>query len=514
MSAPHPLLSLCEVSKSFSGVRVLQHVSLDLFPGQVVALLGENGAGKSTLMNVVSGSLQPDTGSLLWEGRPISLPNNAAALRLGISQIYQELSVIGALSVMENLYLDEYRANRWGIINRGKMAADARDLLASLGAAHIRPETEMAELGIADQQMVEIAKAVSRNARLVIMDEPTSSLTIHEVAALLGIIRDMRAKGVAVVFISHRLEEALGVADRAVVLRDRAVVSDRAIHETRRGTLLADMAGRAFSFAERKPVRPALGAPVLLAVRDAESTSGLGPFSFSLREGEVLGIFGLVSSGRTELLQMLCGLRPLLRGSVELFDGQPSPKSPVEGWRRGVAYLPEDRKQNGVFPQLPVAENISLSRRNARRIPMAHTRSESETSARLYQQLGIRATGLDQEIRYLSGGNQQKTILARCLAVSPRVLLLDEPTHGVDVRTKAQLYEIIDNLARGGIGLVVVSSEIPEILAIASSVLVLAHGQQTLLVPNEGLSDRTLLEAAFQERGAAETLDSILRASG
>jgi ribose transport system ATP-binding protein len=511
MSLPTPLLSIREVSKSFSGVQVLHDVNLDLFPGEVMALLGENGAGKSTLMNIVSGGLSPDRGSLVWEGNSISLPNTAAALRLGISHIYQELSAVGALSVMENLYLDDYRSNRWGVIDRRKMTRDARSLLADLGAAHIHPETEIARLGIADQQMVEIAKAVSRNARLVIMDEPTSSLTVHEVATLFAIIREMRSKRVSIVFISHRLEEAMSVANRAVVLRDGRVVSDRPMRELRRETLLADMAGRAFSFSGRKPRMPAPDAPILLSVHGIESDPGFGPFTFDLRQGGVLGVFGLVSSGRTELLQMLCGLRHPIRGSITLFDGRSGPRSLAEAWRRGLAYLPEDRKQNGIFPQLSVAENIILSRRNARRVSLAFTRGETETIQSLYQQLGIRAAGCDQEIRYLSGGNQQKTILGRCLAVSPRVLLLDEPTHGVDVRTKSQLYDTIDNLAQEGIGLVVVSSEIPEILALASSIMVLAHGHQTLLVQNDGLSDRTLLEAAFQERGARETLDSILQ---
>lgn len=511
---PPPLLSLRNISKSFSGVRVLHNVNLDLCSGQVVALLGENGAGKSTLMNIASGGLSPDEGALIWEGGTVSFPNTAAALHLGISHIYQELSAIGALSVMENLYLNEYRSSGWGIINRRKMATDAKRLLASLGAAHIEPEIEIARLGIADQQMVEIAKAVSRNARLVIMDEPTSSLTVHEVATLMRIIREMRSNGVSVVFISHRLEEALGVADRAVVLRDGSVVSDRPIRETQRSTLLADMAGRAFSFSERKPVMPGPDAQVLVSVGEVENGPGLGPFTFDLRAGEILGVFGLVSSGRTELMQILCGLRLPTKGTIKFFDGSPGPKSPAEAWRRGLAYLPEGRKENGIFPQLPVAENLILSRRNARRAVLAGTKSERLSASQAYRQLGIRAAGIDQEIRYLSGGNQQKAILARCLGVSPRVLLLDEPTHGVDVRTKAQLYETIGNLAAQGIGLVVVSSEIPEILLIASTVLVLARGSQVLLIPNEGLSDRMLLEAAFQETGAAEKLHSFRSRDG
>ncbi|MBV8898608.1 MAG: sugar ABC transporter ATP-binding protein, partial [Verrucomicrobia bacterium] len=323
------------------------------------------------------------------------------------------------------------------------------------------------------------------------------SLTTHEVAALLRVVREFRGRGVSLVFISHRLEEALAIADRAAVLRDGRLVSDRPIADTNRQRLIEDMAGRAFSVTERRPVQPRPQSPAVMSVRELIAPGGFGPFSFELKEGEVLGVFGLVSSGRTELLEMLCGVRRCVAGTVTLFDRKDRPASPVQAWRRGIGILPEGRKQNGIFPKLSVEENISVSFRNARRQPLAGTRAERQEARRFFERLGIRAAGLDQEIVYLSGGNQQKAILARCLAVGPRVLLLDEPTNGVDVRTKGELYRMIDDLAGQGIGIVMVSSEIPEILAVASTVLVLARGKQALVVRNDDLDDRTLLEAAF-----------------
>jgi ribose transport system ATP-binding protein len=506
--AEPPLLSLHKISKAFAGVQAVHDVSLDLFSGQVLALLGENGAGKSTLMNMVSGNLQPDSGYLEWKGSVCLLPNAGAALRIGIAHIHQELSAIGALSVMENLYLDEYRANRWGFINRRRMLVDARELLSRVGGENIDPRAQVSGLGIADRQIVEIAKALSRNVDLLIMDEPTSSLTPHEVESLFRIVRELRGRGVSIVFIGHRLEETLAIADRAAVLRDGELVSDRLIATTSRQSLIADMAGRSVSSTERRRVQPKPGAEILMSVQGLACANGYGPFSFELKAGEVLGVFGLVSSGRTELLEMLCGLRKCVAGTVILFDGKQRPVSPVEAWKRGIGFLPEDRKRNGIFPQLSVRENIALSVRNVFSLNLSDTKTERGKIRQLFERLGIRARNLDQEILYLSGGNQQKAVLARCLAVGPRVLLLDEPTHGVDVRTKAELYQIVDELAGQGIGIVMVSSEIPEILAVASTIIVLAHGKQGPALRNEGLEDKVLLEAAFHQH-PVETLESI-----
>ena len=498
-----PVLSVRKICKSFSGVEVLHSVDLDFYPGQVLALLGENGAGKSTLMNIMSGSLRQDTGQTLGQGVEVDLANTASAIRLGISHIHQELSSVSALSVMENLFLGEYRSNRWGFVNRREMAVETRRLLARVDGQHIDPETLVGELRVADQQIVEIAKALSRDVRLLLMDEPTSSLTPHEVAALFRIVRELKAGGVSVVFISHRLEEIFELADRVAVLRDGSLVADRRINETSMPELLSDMAGRTFSFADQSPVQFSETSPLLLTVDRAIDQAGYGPYSFELRAGEVLGVFGLVGSGRTELLEMLCGLRRLRSGTLQLLQGGGPPPNLPTAWRQGIAFLPEGRALNGIFPQLSVRENIALSVRNAKRYPLAQSSAERQTVNHLFGRLAIRARDPSQEIVTLSGGNQQKAILARCLTVSPKVLLLDEPTHGVDVRTKREFYRIIEELAEQGLGIVMVSSEIPEIQALASTVLVLARGKQILLCRNAGLSDKTLLEAAFWESDAA-----------
>ncbi len=507
--SPPPLLRLRNVSKGFAGTLALREVSLDFLPGQVLALLGENGAGKSTLLNVVSGALTPDGGTLEWDGVPVHPAGVAAALRRGISHIHQELSGILALTVMENLFLNDYRANRWGMVGRRRMRADARAALARVGGERISPAAPLGSLGIADRQIVEIAKALSGNLRLLAMDEPTSSLTAHEADALLRIIRDLRAAGVSVVFVGHRLEEALAVADRVATLRDGKLVSDRPVAETSRERLINDMTGRVFSMAERYPVQPPANAPVALAAKALRGAGGYGPFSFEVREGEVLGVFGLVSAGRTELLETLCGARRIVGGSLTVFDGGGPPASLGESWRRGIGLLPEDRKRQGIFPTLPIRENVALTTRNARRRLLAGTRDERRTVRRLAERLQVRSAGLDQPIVYLSGGNQQKAILARCLAAGPRLLLLDEPTHGVDVMTKAELYRMLDEESRRGLATVLVSSELPEVLALSSTVLVLAKGRQTFLGRNDGLTESTLLEAAFRFESADAGLPTV-----
>jgi ribose transport system ATP-binding protein len=493
-----PTLSLRGIGKRFSGVEVLHSVDLDFYPGQVLALLGENGAGKSTLMNIVSGALPPDTGGMIWQGTEVDLTNTVNAIRPGISHIHQELSCISALSVMENLFLGDYQSNQWGLVSRRKMARETRKLLDRVDGQHIAPETLVGGLRIADQQIVEIAKALSRDVRMLLMDEPTSSLTPHEVAALFRIVRELKSQGVSIVFITHRLEEIFELVDRVAVLRDGKLVADHGINQTNLPELLSDMAGRAFSFADQSPIDFAESNPVLLAVDQAIDEAGYGPYSFKLHAGEVLGVFGLVGSGRTELLEMLCGLRRLQSGSLRLLDTGQAPHNMPAAWRRGLAFLPEGRALNGIFPQLSVRENIALSVRNSKRYPLAQSNQERQIVNRLFSRLAIRAHHPNQEIVTLSGGNQQKAILARCLTISPRVLLLDEPTHGVDVRTKGEFYRMIEELAGQGLGIVMVSSEIPEIKALASTVLVLARGKQSLLCRNTGLTDKTLLEAAFE----------------
>ncbi|WP_027135661.1 sugar ABC transporter ATP-binding protein [Geminicoccus roseus] len=491
---PEPILSLRGVSKAFDRNRVLNEVDLDVGAGEVLALLGENGAGKSTLVNIVSGSLRRDNGTIAWEGRPVVFHDAAEGIRAGIIHIHQELSIISSLSVMENLFIGDYAAGSFGLIDRKALRTRAQALLAEVGAGHLDPRTEAGLLSTAEQQMVEIAKALARDARLLVLDEPTAALTPHEAEALFRVVRMLRTRGVGVIFISHRLEEVFAIADRIVVLRDGGVVSDLPVAETSREQVIADMTGRIFQGFVR-PADPARGAP-RLTVEDIVDGRHVGPVSFELGEGEILGIFGLVGSGRTELLELIAGIRHPAAGTIRR-DGRPAiPADPGAAWASGIAILPEGRKRNGILPDLSVEENLVVAHRQAG--PALLGRPEERQLAADYRgRLGIVAADLRQPISSLSGGNQQKVLLARCLATRPSILLLDEPTHGVDVRTKSDIYRTIQALAEDGTSVVFVSSELPEVLALASTVLVLSKGRQALYAPNRDLAEETVLAAAF-----------------
>jgi ribose transport system ATP-binding protein len=461
----------------------------------VVALLGENGAGKSTFVNIVSGGLQADSGSIFWNGDETRFRSAAEGIAAGIIHIHQELSVITSLSVMENLFIGDYHAGRFGIINRKRLAAEARSLLARMGITHIDPYMEAGRLSVAEQQMLEIAKALARDARLLILDEPTAALTPHEAEALFRIVRQLKGRGVGVIFISHRLDEAFAIADRIVVLRDGRVVNASDAKETNVERVIAHMTGRSFQGFERNKTTLG-GAPVLLADNLCDGRV-VGPVSFELRRGEILGIFGLVGSGRTELVEMIAGARKVAAGAIRRGAGR-GPQNPGDAWREGIAILPEGRKTNGILPDLCVAENAVVAVRQGRSFLLSSSR-ENGIAEQFRKELGIVVSDMGQTIRTLSGGNQQKVLLARCLATKPSILLLDEPTHGVDVRTKADLYATIQALAAAGASIIFVSSELPEVLALASTVLVLSNGRQTLYEPNEALSEHEILAAAFAQ---------------
>ncbi|ODT18701.1 MAG: hypothetical protein ABS35_23170 [Kaistia sp. SCN 65-12] len=491
------LLSARGIAKSFDQNRVLHGVDFDISAGQVVALLGENGAGKSTFVNILSGALPRDGGTIRWGGAETVFRDTRAALDAGIIHIHQELSLISSLSVMENLFIGDYMTGASGLIDRKALAAKARELLARVGAAHIDPRVEAGSLSTAEQQIVEIAKALARNARLLILDEPTASLTPHEAEALFAIVRDLRAHGVAIIFISHRFDEVFAISDRVVVLRDGRVVGDRPVAETTRAGIIADMTGRAFTFdALDKPVI-AEDAPIRLKADAIADKGRVGPVSFALRQGEILGIFGLVGAGRTELLELLCGIRPLAGGTISR-PGAVVPGNSTEAWRSGLALLPEGRKTNGILPSLSLAENVAVAKRQ-KSGGILDLAGEKSLFARFRASLGIVCSGPEQPIRRLSGGNQQKVIFARCLASEPDILFLDEPTHGVDVRTKADIYKQIQDLAKKGMSVVFVSSELPEVLALASTVMVLSRGRQTMLAANRDLTENDVLTAAFAQ---------------
>ena len=469
------VLAIRHLAKAFGSVQVLEDINLELKGGEIVALMGENGAGKSTLLNIVSGSFPADGGDMVFIGSPSSWSGPKAALDAGIAVVHQELSVIRALTVAENMFLGDYCSRR-GIVDRKEMHRRATALLAEIDASHIRPDAPMDRLRIADQQAVEIAKALRRDLKLLLLDEPTSSLTPHEVRGLFTLLRRLRDRGVAIVFISHRIEEALDLCDRIVVLRDGRLISNTPSADTDRSRIVADMAGRQVPTGAS---RPDGGTDEVVLRASGLSDGGLvRGASFELRRGEILGLFGLVGAGRTEVLEMIYGLRPIVEGTIER-DGAPyRPQSPQASIRDGVALLPEGRKFNGILPFRPIQENVSISALpRLGRFGILDVAAEGAVMATAAREFGIVMHDAGQPISTLSGGNQQKCILARCLSVGPRILLLDEPTHGVDVRTKEQVYEIIRRLADDGMSIIVASSDMLELFQIASRILVLSNGR-------------------------------------
>jgi ribose transport system ATP-binding protein len=502
------ILSVRGLTKRFDATVALHPLDLDIRAGEVTALVGENGAGKSTLLNLISGALRPDGGTMELEGEARHWADPRDAIRAGITIVHQELSILPALSVAENIFLGDYKA-KFGLIDRGAMTEGARRLLSDVGASHVEPLLPAGRLRIADQQSVEIAKALHIRPKLMLLDEPTSSLTRPEVETLFRVVRGLARQGIAIVFISHRLDEVTSIANRVVVLRDGRLVSDRPAADATRGIIITDMTGRAFDLARAPPPRPPATAPVALAVGALSDGAKVGPVSFELRRGEILGVFGLVGAGRTELLEMIAGARPLATGSVSIAGREVRLRSIGAAWRAGLAFLPEGRKINGIAPQLGVAENVVISARQAGASllsPRADISMYGEASA----PLRIKSAGPQQAIRYLSGGNQQKAILARCLATKPAVLLLDEPTHGVDVGTKSDVYGLIRRLATEGMAVIFVSSELPEVLALASTVMVMAGGQVTHYSENRSLEEEHILAAAFATSGLARgTEESI-----
>ncbi|MBV9219457.1 MAG: sugar ABC transporter ATP-binding protein [Methylobacteriaceae bacterium] len=498
-----PLLGIRGIGKSFDGAGVLHGIDLDLYRGEVVALLGENGAGKSTLLNIVSGALSPDVGRLEFDGGERQWTGPRAAIDAGIAFVHQELSGVRALSVAENIFLGDYCAKS-GLIDRRQMRTRSRELLAEVGAAHIDPGSPLGGLRIADQQAVEIAKALRLELKLLLLDEPTSSLTPHEAEGLFAVVRTLKSRGVTIVFISHRIEEALALCDRIVVLRDGRLVSDRPTPATDRARVIADMAGRAFSVtasAGRSKRETAV-----LSARGIGDGEVVEDVTFDLYEGEVLGLFGLVGSGRTETLQMLYGARPRTAGSL-LLRGEPfAPSSCRAAIARGLAMLPEARKINGILPNRSVAENIAIAKVAASGAPgLLDARAEANIVEGAIGRLGIALRTSSQAIRTLSGGNQQKSILARCLTLSPQVLLLDEPTHGVDVRTKAQIYEIIRGMAAAGRSVLITSSEMLELMTVADRILVLSNGRAVATHEARQADPIAIMRDAFSLLGGRET---------
>lgn len=504
MSAASDLILEAQgIAKSFPGVRALDGVSLRVRSGRLLALLGENGAGKSTLMNILAGVFAPDTGTLRLDGREVRFPHPRAALAAGIGIVFQELNLIPHLSVAENIFLGREPRTRLGLIDFSRLNAAAAAVLKRLDLA-VEPTALIADLRVGQQQLVEIARAVSEDARVLILDEPTSSLSAHEVGVLFGVIAELKKRGVALVYITHKFEELAHLCDDVTVMRDGRVVGESLFADLSRDALVRLMAGREAAETFRKSP-PAPGAELLRAEGLALPGAGAGrPFlvedvSFGLRRGEVLGIFGLVGAGRTELLEILFGLHAGRATGRITLEGRPvSFASPAAAIAAGLALAPEDRKRDGLVLPMSVAANASLA--SLDRTLRAGFVSESREAACItpyLERFRVKTPSLDQLIVNLSGGNQQKVILAKWLATGPKLLLLDEPTRGIDVNAKREIYAFIDELARLGLGLIVVSSELPEILALADRVLVMCEGRKTAEFARADATAETILAAAL-----------------
>ena len=464
---PRPLLEMRGISKTFPGVRALDNVSLTVYPGEVHSLMGENGAGKSTLMKILSGAYQADPGGeIMIDGKPLVVDGPLAARNAGIAVIYQELCLAPNLTVAENIYVGRelrHGNSRWGMIDRAAMARGCVGVLQRLGAS-FGPETLVGTLSIAEQQLVEIARAVHTKARVLVMDEPTTPLSSRETEHLFALIRQLRAEGLAIIYISHRMDEIYALSDRVSVLRDGAYV-------------VAMMVGRDISGFYKKEHAPYDRGHLLLSVRDVADGARVRGCSLDLHAGEVLGIAGLVGAGRTELAHLIFGGQPCTRGEVTLGDRTFGAHSPRDAIDAGLVYLTEDRKRQGLFLDMSVRDNINISvaNRDARGGVLNLARG-AERARDAISSLSIRVPHANVNAGALSGGNQQKVLLSRLLETKPRVLILDEPTRGVDIGAKSEIYRIINDLARAGVGVIVISSELPELIGIADRVLVMREG--------------------------------------
>ncbi len=477
-----PLLRMEGIDKHFPGVHALKGVSLEVYPGECLGLVGENGAGKSTLMKILSGVYAPDGGQLLIDGQPVTLADPRQAQASGVSIIYQEFNLMPNLTVEENVFIGR-EPNSAGLVRRGAMRRQTIELLDHLGV-RLNPAAIVRDLSVAEQQMVEIAKALSLNARIMIMDEPTSALTDTEVAALLDIIRGLRARGLGVIYISHRLEEVFAVCDRVTVLRDGQNAGDLPISEATPEKVVRLMVGRNLSDLFRKeestieprPVLEVRGLGRTGSKRDA-SAIVLNDVHLTVHAGEIVGLAGLVGSGRTELARAVFGADRFDRGEV-LIDGKPvTVRSPQDAIRQGIGLVPEDRKQQALVLRLAVRENVSLaSLGQISRAGFVRRPAERKLAGRFIDALQIRTPGMEQKVINLSGGNQQKVVLAKWLALEPKILIVDEPTRGVDIGAKAEVHQLLSQLAQRGVAILMISSELPEIIGMSDRVLVMREG--------------------------------------
>ncbi len=495
-----PILEMRGIAKRFGATQALDDVSLTLRAGEIHALLGENGAGKSTLIKIMTGVYQPDRGEILLSGQPIAIGSAAEAQRHGIAAIYQEPLLFPDLNVAENIFVSHQ--NRGVVTNWRKMFREAEAILATLGVT-LDVRSPARGLTLAAQQSVEIAKAISLNVRVLIMDEPTASLSAHEVGQLFRLVRDLRDQGVAILFVSHRMEEVFQIADSVTVFRDGRLISTRPAAEVSPQSAIADMVGREMGLFQRRA--PAPKGEKLLSVQGLGRTGVFSDVSFDLHRGEVLGFAGLIGAGRTDIGLALFGIEPATAGQIVLNGKTETIRSPRQAMSLGVAYVSEDRRQLGLSLPMSISANISLPvlSRYLTRLGLIRTSQERDTAEGFRKRLSIRTPNVELPVAKLSGGNQQKVMLSKWLNTHPALLILDEPTRGIDVGAKAEVHAMIGELAAEGIGIILISSDLPEVLAMSDRVLVMREGRQMAILDGGAATSQTVMTAAMGQEFAA-----------
>ena len=493
------------MSKRFGGVVALSDVTFDVHAGEVHALVGENGAGKSTLMKVLAGVHQPDGGSLAIDGAPTRLAGPHAAVAAGIALIPQELELFPDLAVVENLFVGGRRPRtRIGLFDWARMRAQATEVFAALGV-DIDVRRPVGTLSAANQQLVEIGRALLRDADVLIMDEPTASLTDREADRLFAVVDDLRERGVAIVYISHRLREIFALADRVTVLRDGATVATRPAAELDETELVRLMVGRSMrDFFTRSESAPG---DVLLEVDGLTRAGAFEDVSFGVRGGEILGVAGLIGAGRSEVFKAVCGIDPPDAGTIRIGGTEVTPGTPAQAQRAGLAYVPEERRSEGLVLKMSIADNVTLGRLRAfSRLGLIRRAEQHRAAAAMAERLTVRGAPVEAPVGRLSGGNQQKVVLAKALTQEPRVIVLDEPTRGVDVGAKSEIYRIVDELARAGNAVVLISSEMAEVIAMSDRVMVMREGRVAGIFARELATPERLAAAATGAEHAGEGL--------
>ncbi len=487
------ILTLNNISKSFSGIKVLDNISLDIEMGKVHALMGENGAGKSTLMKILVGLLQADEGEVLLENENISHLSVHDILGKGIAMIHQEILMVPELSVAQNIFLGK-ESQRFSWLNESEINAKSKGILADL-KLDISPKIKVKNLSIADRQMVEIAKAISNNVKVIIMDEPTSALSENEVQTLFGIIENLKNQGVAIIYISHKMDEIFKISDTITVLRDGKLIATKKASDLDNNTLISLMVGREIS--EIFPEAKTNVGKTLISVKNLSKRGVFSNINFEVKAGEVLGFAGLVGAGRSEIARVIAGLDKYDSGIIELEGVETRIKSPSDSIKLGVGFVSEDRKALGFIPQMSIKDNISLSSlKKFSKMGFVNIDEQTKSTEMVYNDLKVKSSGLGQKVINLSGGNQQKVVIGKVLMSNPKIIILDEPTRGIDVGAKFEIYKLINTLKDKGLAVILISSEMPEILGLCDRILVLSKGKQKTILSKSEASQEKIMQYA------------------